>query len=86
MYDYGKCDVCNTPMVERTIQQDFWIKNKLVVVENIPAGVCPQCGEKVVNADVGGHVAQILTDANRFNEAPTIAVPIVQYEEEKIAV
>ena len=45
VYDYGKCHVCDTPMVEKTILQDFWIKNKLIVIENIPAGVCPQCGE-----------------------------------------
>ncbi|HHT9145572.1 MAG TPA: YgiT-type zinc finger protein [Candidatus Wunengus sp. YC61] len=31
----------------------FWIRGELIVVEDVPAGVCPQCGEKVVNANVG---------------------------------
>ena len=53
MYDYGKCEICDTPLEEKNIQQDFWIKEKLVVIERVPAGVCPQCGEKVVNAEVG---------------------------------
>ena len=42
MYDYGKCEICDAPLEEKNIQQDFWIKDKLIVVENIPAGVCPQ--------------------------------------------
>ncbi len=86
MYNYGKCDICNTLMIERIIRQDFWIKNKLVVIDNIPAGVCPQCGEKIVNAAVGKHIAQILKDKNRINKASTISVPIVHYEEKVMAI
>jgi len=53
VYNYGKCEVCNTSLEEKNIQQDFWIKDKLVVIERVPTGVCPQCSEKVVNAEVG---------------------------------
>ena len=81
MYDYGKCHVCDTPMVEKTIQQDFWIKNKLIVIEKIPAGVCPQCGEKIVNAEVGEHIARLIKDNKRIKKAPTISVPLIKYEE-----
>ena len=81
MYDYGKCHICNTTIVEKTIQQDFWVKDKLIVIEKIPAGVCPQCGEKIVNAKVGKHIAKLLKDTNRINEAPTISVPLVKYED-----
>jgi YgiT-type zinc finger domain-containing protein len=68
-------------MVEKPIQQDFWIKNKLIVVERIPAGVCPQCGEKIVNAEVGEHIARLMKDSKRIKEAPTISVPLIRYEE-----
>ena len=81
MYDYGTCDVCNTPMVEKMIQQDFWIKDKLLVIEKVPAGVCPQCGEKIVNAEVGERIAGLLRDTNRIDKAPTVAVPFLEYEE-----
>ena len=81
VYDYGKCHVCDTPMVEKTIQQDFWIKNKLIVIEKIPAGVCPQCGEKIVNAEVGKHIAKLIKDSKRIKKAPTISVPLIQYGE-----
>jgi len=53
MYGYGHCHICGKRMQEKRVKQEFWIKGKLILVENIPAGVCPQCGDKVVRADVG---------------------------------
>jgi len=44
-YNYGKCHVCGEQMKEKRINQDSWLKGKLVVIESVPAGVCPQCGE-----------------------------------------
>ena len=86
MYNYGRCEICNTPLEEENIQQDFWIKNKLVVIEKVPAGVCPQCGAKVVNAEVGEHIDALLKDINRINRAPKISVPLIKYEVETLAV
>jgi len=80
MYNYGECEICNTPLQERNIQQDFWLKDKLVVIENVPAGVCPRCGEKVVNAEVGEHIAELLKDSKRIDKSPTISVPLIKYE------
>jgi len=86
VYNYGKCEICNTLLEEKNIKQDFWIKGKLVVIENLPAGVCPQCGEKVVNGEVGEHIDRLLKDSNRINKAPTISVPFIKYEIESMAV
>jgi len=80
MYNYGECEICNTPLQERNIQQDFWLKGKLVVIENVPAGVCPRCGEKVMNAEVGEHIAELLKDSRRIDKSPTISVPLIKYE------
>ena len=59
VYDYGECEICDTPMQENSIKQDFWIRGQLIVVEGVPAGVCPQCGEKVVKADVGLWITKV---------------------------
>ena len=29
-YDYGKCHVCGEQMQEKRINQDFWLKGKLI--------------------------------------------------------
>jgi YgiT-type zinc finger domain-containing protein len=51
-YHYGERHVCGEQVEERRINQRFWIKDKLILVEDIPAEVRVQCGEKVVNTNV----------------------------------
>ncbi|MDQ3745817.1 MAG: YgiT-type zinc finger protein [Acidobacteriota bacterium] len=79
-YNYGACHVCGERMEERRIKQDFWIKEKLVVVEGVPAGVCPRCGEKVVNAEVGLQLAGLLGNPARLRQTQTISVPVIRFE------
>jgi YgiT-type zinc finger domain-containing protein len=80
-YDYGSCHVCGERMREQTINQDFWIKGDLVVIEDVPAGVCPQCGEKVVRADVGRQIATLIATANQLPPKRTISVPVIRYNQ-----
>jgi len=79
MYDYGECHVCGSPMEARRVNQGFWIKAKLVVIQDVPAGVCPQCGEKVVRAEVGRLVSALLMDSKRRRKARTMTVPVMRF-------
>jgi YgiT-type zinc finger domain-containing protein len=81
-YNYGKCHVCGEQMEAKEINQDFWIKGKLIVIESVPAGVCPQCGEKVVKADVGRQLAFLIQNRRRLPQQKTISVPVVRYAKE----
>jgi YgiT-type zinc finger domain-containing protein len=85
-YNYGQCEICYTPLQEQRINQDFWIKGQLIVVENVPTGVCPRCGEKVVKADVGKWIAELIKSSERIAKAPRISVPAIKFEPEGIAV
>ena len=82
MYDYGVCHVCGEQMKARSVKQDFWIKGKLVIIDGVPAGVCPQCGEKVVNAEVGRRVATLIEDSKRLRNARRISVPVIKFVKE----
>lgn len=84
-YEYGECEICNTPMKASRIKQDFWIKGRLIVIEGVPAGVCPRCGEKVVKADVGLWIAKLIEDSDRISKAPKIAVPTIRFDEKEVA-
>jgi len=75
--EYGECEVCDTPLQEQRIKQNFWIRGELVVVDNVVAGVCPQCGSKVVPAAIGRQLATLLSDTKHFATAPRMSVPIV---------
>lgn len=85
-YNYGECKICGTLMEEKLIKQDLWIRGELIIVENVPAGVCPKCGEKVVNADVGRWIIKLLENSDRIAKAPRISVPAIKYDEEKESV
>jgi YgiT-type zinc finger domain-containing protein len=85
-YDYGKCEICDTPMQEKYIKQDFWIPGELIVVENLPAGVCPRCGEKIVKADVGQWIAKLVESPERIANSPRISVPAIKFDAEILAV
>ena len=82
MYDYGECHICGELVKERRVKQQFWVKGKLIVMENVPAGVCPQCGEKVVKADVGRQVAVLLKESKQRRTARTISVPVIRFTKE----
>jgi len=83
-YDYGECEICGTKMRERLIKQDFWVRGELIVVEDIPAGVCPRCGEKVVKADVGRWISKLIEDPERIAKAPRISVPEIKFNTEEV--
>ena len=77
-YNYGECEICNAKLVEKRIKQDFWIRGNLVVIDNVPAGVCPRCGAKVVRSDVGRRLAKVLESPRNWSKASVIRVPVVE--------
>jgi len=79
MYDYGECHVCGTRMAERRVKQEFWVRGKLMVIEGVPAGVCPQCGEKVVKADVGRSIAELVGNSKRLRSRRMMSIPVVRF-------
>lgn len=81
-YDYGRCQVCGEQMQEKRINQDFWLKGKLIVIESVPVGVCPQCGEKIVKADVGRQLATLIENLRRLPKRRTMSVPVIRYAKE----
>ena len=47
-----KCDICGGPLIEQDVTYRIELESKLIVVENVPAKVCLQCGERLYSADV----------------------------------
>jgi HTH-type transcriptional regulator / antitoxin MqsA len=85
-YDYGECVICGSRMQAKLIKQDFWIRGELIVVEDIPAGVCPRCGEKIVKADIGKMIATLIESPDRIAKSPRISVPAVKFDIEEAIV
>ena len=46
------CYFCKGKVVLQPTSVDFWWGDDLKIIENVPAGVCTQCGEKYFDSSV----------------------------------
>ena len=46
-----KCDICGGPVEDQEVTYSIEINGRLALVENVPAKVCLQCGEKLFSAE-----------------------------------
>lgn len=46
------CYFCRGKLVEQITTVDFWWGDDLKIIENVPAEICQQCGEKYIKAEV----------------------------------
>ena len=61
-------------MEERVMPRELRWKGQLLVFENVPMGVCKQCGEKVLKPDVAKVIDQVL--GKQEQPTRTIQVPV----------
>jgi YgiT-type zinc finger domain-containing protein len=45
---YSDCYFCGGAVEEQRTTREVWWHGKLHLIENVPVGVCRQCGEKVI--------------------------------------
>jgi YgiT-type zinc finger domain-containing protein len=48
----GACAFCGGEVEEDRIEYDYRRKGQLLLISNVPAGVCRQCGAKYFKAEV----------------------------------
>lgn len=72
---YHRCHFCGGEVVEQRVTVDYrWGEALLVVIRNVPAGVCQVCGEQYLKADV---VKQMERVAHSQEEAKEVLhVPV----------
>ena len=72
-----RCYFCNGKIQSRLVTVDYRWGNKLVVINNVPAQVCSQCGEKYFDAEVSREMEHIVLK----DEKPltSINVPVCEF-------
>lgn len=73
-----KCDICGGLMHEEETTYTIQIKDKFIMIENVPAKVCPQCGEKLFSPEVVERLQ--MTIWNNGKPEKTIKTPIFNYK------
>lgn len=75
---YSDCYYCGGAVEERLIPRECRWKDELFILENVPVGVCTQCGEKVLKPEVAKAIDRVFQKERKPTK--TIQVPVYQYE------
>jgi len=79
MHKYGDCSFCSGEVQEKSVELDYRYKGELFIFENVPVGVCQQCGEKHLTAEVAKKVEQRIKSDKKWQR--TVSVPVESFSE-----
>jgi YgiT-type zinc finger domain-containing protein len=71
---YGDCIYCGGKIEERQTL-DYRYHNQLFIVENIPIGVCIQCGEKFLTSKIAKRLEKLASSSHK--KVKTVAIPVL---------
>ena len=74
---YDDCFFCGGLVEEQLMPREIRWKGELLVFEDVPMGVCAQCGEKFLRPEVAKKIDEALRSAKRPGR--TLQVPVYQY-------
>lgn len=72
-----KCALCEANLAAGTVNHIMDFKERIIIVKNVPASVCEQCGEYYVDTDTALALESIVEQAKK-NKAEVL---IVRYNE-----
>lgn len=77
MTEYDDCSFCGGRVQERLVSKACWWGDQLVaIVENVPAGVCDQCGERYYKVVTLKQIEAMLCEKDAFR---SVQVPLRSY-------
>jgi len=57
---YSQCHFCGGDISEKRVTADYrWGKKLIAIIDNVPAGVCPNCGEQYFRAEIVKEMEQL---------------------------
>lgn len=71
------CQECDKQLEERIVKLALWIGEELVLVEDVPASVCPVCGKRYFSSQATEAIQELgltsLGNASRKTEVPVFS-------------
>jgi YgiT-type zinc finger domain-containing protein len=77
MYEYGDCSFCGGEVKEESVELDYRHRGKLFIFQNVPAGVCQQCGEKYLTAETAKGIERRILSEKAWDR--TVSVPVESF-------
>lgn len=61
-YHYADCSFCNGPVQEERVTVVRLHKGRLIIIEDVPAGVCRQCGERYYRGPIVEEMERLMNE------------------------
>jgi YgiT-type zinc finger domain-containing protein len=76
-HTYDDCFFCGGEVEERLLPREIRWKGELLVFEDVPMGVCIQCGEKFLHPEVAKKIDDAILSPKRPSRV--LQVPVYQF-------
>ena len=73
-WDGERCEYCKGPIREKKTDLSRRVKDKYVLIENVPTGVCTECGTRYYSANVLKTIEE--TVSGRRKATREVRVPV----------
>jgi YgiT-type zinc finger domain-containing protein len=80
MHEYGDCSFCGGEVKEDKVELDYRYQGKLFIFQNVPAGVCQQCGEEYLPAKVAKEIERRIQTKEKWDKTVLIPVDVLPEE------
>jgi YgiT-type zinc finger domain-containing protein len=74
---YGRCENCGGTVVERRLTVDRRFHGRLFEFENVPVGVCRDCGQRVYKGPVLEQLQRQAESKSKIKR--TLRVPVAEF-------
>lgn len=70
-----RCDLCGGELRPGKTTLEIWSGEELLVIKDVLADVCQQCGEAYISAEISEKLDHFLAEYHRYRPERYIAVP-----------
>ncbi len=75
----NKCSVCQATLKEKEVTYTQELEGKVYVVSDVPALVCPQCGEQYLLADTVDEIQKVIEQGEQGKRRPIRQIPVFHF-------
>lgn len=68
------CEFCGGQTAKKRVKRQHWLNGKLYIVENVPAEVCSQCGERYFHTTTLDKLDNLLESKHNVKEKIEVEV------------
>ena len=77
-YQYGDCSFCGGEVIEQLVMVVRLYKGHVAIIENVPAGVCRQCGERYYRGAVVEEMERLM-EVSPAKAVRRMSVPVMAF-------